>query len=59
MPTYLAKVHLAGAFNVTVEITDAAEVAIPIEDKPGARRLETRLAPKPKSAAKAAPAAPR
>lgn len=41
---YLAKVHLAGAFNVTVEITDAAEVAMPAEDKPGAHRLEIRLA---------------
>jgi hypothetical protein len=41
---YLAKVHLAGAFNVTVEITDAAEVPMPIEDKPGAQRLEIRLA---------------
>jgi hypothetical protein len=41
---YLAKAHLAGAFNVTVEITDAAEVRMPIEDKPGEQRLETRLA---------------
>jgi hypothetical protein len=41
---YLAKARLAGAFNVTVEITDAAEVAVPAEDKPGAQRLETRLA---------------
>jgi hypothetical protein len=41
---YLAKAHVAGAFNVTVEITDAAEVATPIEDKPGAQRLESRLA---------------
>ena len=29
---------------MTVEITDAAEVATPIEDKPGAQRLESRLA---------------
>jgi hypothetical protein len=41
---YLTKMHLAGAFNVTVEITDAAEIATPSEDKPGAQRLETRLA---------------
>lgn len=41
---YLAKVHLAGAFTVTVEITDAAEVTTPMADKPGAQRLETRLA---------------
>lgn len=41
---YLAKARIAGAFSVTVEITDAAEVATPIEDKPGAQRLETRLA---------------
>jgi hypothetical protein len=41
---FLTKGHLAGAFNVTVEITDAAEVATPAEDKPGAQRLETRLA---------------
>ncbi len=41
---YLTKAQLAGASNVTVEITDAAEVATPIEGKPGAQRLETRLA---------------
>jgi hypothetical protein len=41
---YLAKARVAGAFDVTVEITDAAEVATPIEDKPGAQRLEVRLA---------------
>jgi len=41
---YLAKARIAGAFNVTVEITDAAEVPTPIEDKPGAQRLEMRLA---------------
>jgi len=29
---------------VTVEITDAAEVTTPAEDKPGAQRLEARLA---------------
>src|SRR6478752_1440996 len=37
---YLAKARIAGAFNVTVEITDAAEVLTPSEDKPGAQRLE-------------------
>lgn len=41
---YLAKAHIAGAFTVTVEITDATEVMTPSEDKPGAQRLETRLA---------------
>jgi hypothetical protein len=41
---YLAKAHIAGAFNVTVEITDATEVPTAIEDKPGAQRLEIRLA---------------
>lgn len=41
---HLAKAHIAGAFNVTVELTDAAEVPTPIEDKPGAQRLEIRLA---------------
>jgi hypothetical protein len=41
---YLRKAHIAGAFNVTVEITDAAEVLTPIEGKPGASRLEIRLA---------------
>jgi hypothetical protein len=41
---YLGKLHIAGAFTVTVEITDAAEVLAPMEDKPGAQRLEIRLA---------------
>jgi hypothetical protein len=41
---YLAKARIAGAFNVTVEITDAVEVLTPSEDKPGAQRLELRLA---------------
>lgn len=41
---YLTKARLSGAFNVTVEITDASEVATPIEDKPGVQRLELRLA---------------
>jgi len=40
---YLSKAHITGAFNVTVEITEAAELLTPIDDKPGARRLETRL----------------
>ncbi|HYP91557.1 MAG TPA: hypothetical protein VEQ59_25490 [Polyangiaceae bacterium] len=41
---FLAKSHITGAFRVTVEITDAAEVLTPSEDKPSAKRLETRLA---------------
>ncbi len=41
---YLAKAHVTGAFNVNVEITDAAELLTPKEDKPGAQQLEVRLA---------------
>jgi len=41
---YLAKAHIAGAFNVNIEITDAAEVLTPKADKPGAQELEIRLA---------------
>ena len=41
---FLDKLHVAGAYNVTVEITDATEALVPIEDKPGAQRLEIRLA---------------
>ncbi|HEY4159437.1 MAG TPA: hypothetical protein VGM29_15115 [Polyangiaceae bacterium] len=41
---YLAKSHIAGAFNVNIEITDAAEVLTPKADKPGAQELEIRLA---------------
>ena len=42
--SYLGKAHIAGAFNVTVELTDASETATPTADKPGAQRLEVRLA---------------
>lgn len=41
---YLAKSKITGAYNVTVEITDAAEILTPKEDKPGAQQLEVRLA---------------
>jgi hypothetical protein len=41
---WLAKAHIADAFNVKVEITDAAEVLTPMADKPGAQLLEIRLA---------------
>ncbi len=42
--SYLDKSHIAGAFNVTVEISDASETITPIADKPGAQQLEIRLA---------------
>ncbi|HEY0467280.1 MAG TPA: hypothetical protein VGC79_23935 [Polyangiaceae bacterium] len=42
--SYLDKSHIAGAFNVSVEITDASETLTPMTDKPGAQQLETRLA---------------
>ena len=41
---YLDKSHVTGAYNVTVEITDAVETLTPLADKPGAQRLEIRLA---------------
>jgi hypothetical protein len=41
---YLGKARITGAFNVSVEITDAVEVSTPIEDKPGTQKLEVRLA---------------
>jgi hypothetical protein len=39
----LSKSHVAGAYDVTVEITDAAQELTPLPDKPGAQRLEIRL----------------
>jgi len=41
---YLEKAHIAGAFAVNVELTDATETSAPIADKPGAQEHETRLA---------------
>lgn len=41
---YLNQAHITGAYHVTVEITDAVEELAPMEDKPGAQRLEIRLA---------------
>jgi hypothetical protein len=41
---FLGKLHVTGAYNVTVEITDASEALVPMEDKPGAQRLEIKLA---------------
>ena len=40
---FLSKSHIAGAYDVTVEITVAAEELTPLPDKPGAQRLEIRL----------------
>ncbi|MEI9940140.1 MAG: hypothetical protein WDO69_23210 [Pseudomonadota bacterium] len=42
--SYLDKSQITGAFNVTIEITDATETLTPIVDKPGAQRQEVRLA---------------
>jgi len=42
--SYLDKLQIAGAFNVTVEITDATETFAPMADKPGAQVHEIRLA---------------
>jgi len=42
--SYLEKSHIAGAFLVTVEITDATELLTPMADKPGAQEHEVRLA---------------
>lgn len=36
---YLATKGIAGAYLVTVEITDASEELVPLEDKPNAQRL--------------------
>jgi hypothetical protein len=41
---FLAKSHIAGAFNVNIEITDAVQLLTPKTDKPGAQELEIRLA---------------
>lgn len=41
---YLEKSHIAGAFAVNVELTDATEATVPVPDKPGAQEHETRLA---------------
>ena len=41
---FLAKSHIAGAFNVTIEITDAVQQLTPKADKPGVQQLEIRLA---------------
>jgi hypothetical protein len=42
--SYLDKLRIAGAFAVTVEITDATETFAPMPDKPGAQEHEIRLA---------------
>lgn len=41
---YLAGKHIAGAYLVSVEITDASEELVPFEDKPGSQRLVIRIA---------------
>jgi hypothetical protein len=41
---FLAKSHIAGAFNVNIAITDAVQLVTPKPDKPGAQELEIRLA---------------
>jgi hypothetical protein len=41
---FLAKSHIASAFNVNIEITDAVQRLTPKADKPGAQELEIRLA---------------
>lgn len=41
---YLAKTGIAGAYLVTVEITDASEELVPLEDKSSAQRLVIRIA---------------
>jgi hypothetical protein len=40
---YLAKRAIAGAYLVTVEITDASEEVVPLEDKANAQRLVIRI----------------
>jgi hypothetical protein len=40
---YLAKKAIAGAYLVTVEITDASEELVPLDDKPNAQRLVIRI----------------
>ncbi|MEO8706764.1 MAG: hypothetical protein ABI867_42450 [Kofleriaceae bacterium] len=41
---YLAQKGLAGAYHVTVDITDASEELTPMEGKPGSQRLVVRVA---------------
>ena len=41
---FLAKSHIAGAFSVNVEITDAVQQLTPMTDKPGVQQLEIRRA---------------
>lgn len=41
---YLAKNSIAGAYLVTVEITDASEELVPLEDKSSSQRLVIRIA---------------
>ena len=40
---YLRTKGIAGAYLVTVEITEASEEVVPFEDKPNAQRLVTRI----------------
>jgi hypothetical protein len=40
---HLAAKAIAGAYFVTVEITDASEELVPVEDKPNAQRLVLRI----------------
>jgi hypothetical protein len=40
---YLVKRAISGAYLVTVEITDASEELVPLEDKPNAQRLVVRI----------------
>ena len=41
---YLSKKQIASAYLVTVEITDASEELVPLDDKPNAQRLVIRIA---------------
>jgi hypothetical protein len=41
---YLTKKQIAGAYLVTVEITDASEELVPLDDKPSSQRLVIRIA---------------
>jgi hypothetical protein len=40
---YLARKAIAGAYQVTVEITEATEELVPLDDKPNTQRLVIRL----------------
>jgi hypothetical protein len=40
---YLAKKAISGAYLVTVEITDASEELVPLDDKPNSQRLVIRV----------------